>query len=263
MTRAETAQTIADMTLDWLKAEVDVSSREYDRNQPLNELKNARASLYLGYDNPSNSIANKSQGHLTRLRTSWWEGYTMSLDPDFDNHYQRDFQAAKLIFAGLMEVSGTYRDQCYVQARSQEDYQQLRNGAIGIDINQVVLERVERRLPADGDLGMSLLELSDLDFSREVSMDIGGLAVKMFCDRAERRLDFNKRRSESVRLMKIAQKHWLNFVVDGVLYTAKRHDGVLAAVPFLEPISITDQSGKLYYPLAEPVNWQKELPITI
>jgi hypothetical protein len=52
-----------------------------------------------------------------------------------------------------------------------------------------------------------------------------------------------------------AQRLWLDLTVDSIVLTAKLKSGDLGAVPFWEPISIGEQTGSLYYPLREPVDW--------
>jgi hypothetical protein len=67
--------------------------------------------------------------------------------------------------------------------------------------------------------------------------------------------DLGQPGSRSAQEMMDAQRQWLDFTIDSIVLAAKLKRGDLGAVPFWEPISITEQTGSLYYPLREPIGW--------
>lgn len=251
MNRVEAASgQISSTFYDWLKAEVDSSGIE--RNKILDNYDGAVEGLRGGWNHPKNFIARKVESHLARLPL-WFEAF--SLDPS------DDYQAARLVLAGLMQVSGSYRSQCYVEAQSKEDYLHRRKKAVGYEISQTIHEHLRTHLPSTGNFAKADISLDSLNEDRIEVERVGLQAVRALCARTQYGYDLGQEGSRSAREMLDAQHHWLNFATGCLTLVAKERDGNLAAVPFLEPRSITDQSGKLYYALASPVDWEQALAI--
>ena len=242
---------IGEAFYDWLEAEVITSSTEGDINTYLNDFTTIRGgekdgikikgALDGGWDDPKNYLARKLEAHNNRL-PHWFEAYTLAPDDDY--------QAARLSFAGLMQVSGAYRDQCYMEAVDGEDYMNKRQQVIGVDIVQSVADRLRHILPKSGDF--SLADVSPESFEDEMKRvsRIGELAVRKMCERARLGFDFSATDTPSSGALRVAQYEWLLLTTDAVALAAKTRGGRLEAVPFLEPRSISEQSDKVpHYPL--------------
>jgi len=229
---------IADVFYEWLKDEVNSSGT--DRNKFLDEHETAVEGLKSGWGSPHNYIARKLESHLDRLPI-WFEGFRLDSDDDF--------QAARVAFAGLMQVSGCYRDQCYVQAQDAEDYIQRRQMAIGIGHDMAVKMQLSYILPASGNFNRALIDPDTLGKSMQAVSGLGERAVKILASRVENGEDLKQESSPSVTQMKYAQLEWLKFATESVVLMAKQRKGFLSAVPLLEPKSISaDPPPKVVYP---------------
>ncbi len=248
------SEAISEAVYDWLEAEVATSSNPEDVNAVLNDYTSAIAGLHGGFEHPKNFTWNKAQSHISRLNSDF-EIFADTLPND--KYY--DKIAAKIIFDGLMQVSGSYRNQCYVEARDAEDYIERRQKAIGLNIANTVRNRLIDLVPQSGDFSSAKISVESLGERVKQVSQLGETAVKRLCSRAALGYDFGTPGSRSAQEMISAQYNWLNFALDSLILVAKYKDGDIAAVPFLEPISITEQSGSLYYPLAAPVNWAEVL----
>lgn len=246
----DAAANISTTIYDWLEAEVETSSKPDDPNSVLDDYTKAIAGLRGGFDHPYNFAWNKLNGHISRL-----EGWVRDLseidstDEDFDKF------AVKVTFGGLMQVSGSYRDQCYLEARGAEDYLERRKRVIGVNLTEVVINSLKWTLPENRQFAEAMIDLEDFDHRRDVVSTLGERSVKVMCNRVVMGQDLGQPDSRSAREMMDAQKLWLELTVDSIVLGAKLKNGDLGAVPFWEPISISKQSGELYYPLREPVNW--------
>lgn len=248
------SEAISTAIYDWLAAEVETSSQSGDVNEVLNDYSRARAGLRGGFDHKDNFPWQKVQAHANRLALDM-EAFATT--PPSDNYF--DKIASKIVFDGLMEVSGTYRIQCYFQATDPENYLERRRQVVGIDIGMSAVDRLVALVPSNGDFSASKITPESLAARSKEVAELGITAVKRVCSRAALEYDLGVPHSRSVEEMASAQYHWLNFSLDALLLIAKQKDGDLAAVPFLEPRSITEQSGQLHYPLAAPVNWAELL----
>jgi hypothetical protein len=247
----DAAANISSVVYDWLEAEVRTSSKPADVNAVLDDYTKAIAGLRGGFDHPYNFVWNKLNSHISRL-----EGWVSDLgtetspkDIDFDKF------AVKVTFGGLMQVSGSYRGQCYVEARGVEDYLERRARVINVNLTEVVMNTLTRRLPENGQFAEASIDLEELDHRRETVSNLGERAVKVMCNRVVMGQDLGQPGSRSAQEMMDAQRLWLDLTVDSIVLTAKLKSGDLGAVPFWEPISIGEQTGSLYYPLREPVDW--------
>ncbi len=239
---------VTDTYLDWLSAEV--ASSHVERNKILDDYDDAIQGLKGGWDHPKNFSARKVESHIDRLGP-WFEAFSLAQDDDY--------QAARIVFAGLMQTSGSYRNQCYVEAQDRSDYLVMRQDAIGINLENAVGNRLRTFLPATGDFSRAGISLEDLDQRRQEAEAIGLRAVKAMCARIVLGTDLHQRDSRAAREAQNAQYNWATFTTDALIYVAKNRGGTLADVPFLEPRSITDQSGTIHYPFREPINWAEVL----
>lgn len=238
---------VTGVCLDWLRAEV--ASSHVERNKVLDDYNDAIEGLKGGWDHPKNFSARKVESHIDRLGP-WFEAFSMAEEDDY--------QAARIIFAGLMQTSGSYRNQCYVEAQDRADYLLIRQEAIGINLENAVGNRLRTFLPGTGDFSKARISLEDLDQRRQDAEAIGLRAVKAMCARVVLGWDLRKKDTRAAREAQNAQYNWATFTTDALTYVAKNR-GSLAEVPFLEPRSITDQSGAIHYPFKETVNWAEVL----
>ncbi|MGH7157168.1 MAG: hypothetical protein ACREGG_03610 [Candidatus Saccharimonadales bacterium] len=246
----DTTANISTSIYDWLETEVMTSSRQGDVNEVLNDYTQAIQGLRGGFDHPKNFAWNKLNSHISRLE-GWLRDYSevSPEDKDFDTF------ASRITFGGLMQISGSYRDQCYIEAKSAEEYLERRQRVTGINLTNAIRNRLSDRLGDSVDFANVQIDIEELSRSFRKVSDLGTRAVKAMCSRAVIGYDFGQPDSRSAREMMVAQSHWLDYTVDSILVTAKLKQGDLGAVPFWEPISITEQSGSIYYPLRNPVNW--------
>lgn len=253
MNRVETSDAISSVFYDWLAAEVRMSHIE--RNQSLDKLSDALEGLHGGWEHPKNFTAIKHRSHVDDRYPLWWETYqsTTSEDP----HY--DLQSAQLIFNALMQVSGSFRNSCFIRARTQAHYLMLRHRAVGVVIPRVVGEVLGQEMTEDGNLEETGID--DMGFKKEIDRisGVGGLAVRRLCARREMGYIPRDRDYLSMQYMNLAQRRWLELATEGVVLAARNRGGDLSAVPFLEPRSITDQTGTIHYPFREKIDWAKVL----
>jgi len=247
----DTAANISTVIYDWLEAEVETSSRSDDVNIVLDDYNKAIQGLRGGFDHPLNFPWHKFNSHTDQL-SGWLKNLRNEVTPD-----DKDFDkfAVKVIFRGLMQVSGSYRCQCYVEARGPEDYLERRKRVTGINMTEVVMGNLSKRLPESGQFEDATIDLEALERRRSAVTELGERAVKVMCNRVLMGQDLGQPGSRSAQEMMEAQKQWLDLTVDSIILAAKLKEGDLGAVPFWEPISISEQSGSLYYPFREPVNW--------
>jgi hypothetical protein len=231
----EAGETIAQTFEDWLRAEVISSGIE--RNTVLDDYERALPGLKRGYDDQ-------------------WEAF-VTAPPE---HPKYDEMAAQISFYALKRVSGAYRDQCYLQAADPEidpdDYINRRQSrAIGVNnLPAVVNARLATHFLAndwdkEADFATASIDISELDRTRQKAIRIGHEAVTTMCARVAEGKDLHQEESKSVREMLDAQYNWLTLAVDCVTLAAKIKHGDLAAVPFLEPKSISaDPPPQVIYP---------------
>jgi hypothetical protein len=226
---------VAGVVHDWLVAEVESSSG--DRNQYLDDFSKWQQQIRLGYDDDRNWTSNKNRAHLDRLPI-WWQAY--ELDPLHDE------ASAKITFAGLIFISGAYRNQSYFQAQDADDYQARRAHGVGIDLESAVSTRLNTHLPRTGSFKTANITLETLDERRKQAAVIGEQTIKTVCARAYYGYDLGQENSRSVNEMKQDQYAWATFVTDAVTLAAKLRGGDLDAVPFLHPVNISDNPGVIY-----------------
>lgn len=237
---------ISAVIYDWLTAEFVSSSDPADVNAPLDNYQAAREGLAGGFDHKTNFTWGKHNGHMARLDIDF-EALASAepKDAGFDKF------AAKLVFDALMEISGTYRNQCYAEAESQEDYMERRRQIIGISIGETVRNRLIDLVPMDGGFAEARISIGTIGKEKDETIDAGTRSIKELV----RIMTDQEDPARGAQEMFKAQYVWLKLAVDSLILITKCKDGELAGVPFLEPRSIGEQSGKVWYPFREPLNW--------
>jgi hypothetical protein len=233
---------------DWLKKEVGSSAM--GRNAVLDNFKEWHASLLLPYDAPGNVNAGKNKGHYGRL-INWTDGMVEGYD-DFSQE-EADYMLARQMFCAQMYLSGLFRVACFLQAKDQEDYYRRRmeqRDHVGLDIDsrQAITSRLYRLydyIPDESfrpvltlsEVTSRTLELNDeqRDYVRE--LHISG------------KDDIGKEKSPTIDAIHNMEGKWVSHLVDYISFVASERGGQLAAVPFLEPKSISDDPQP-YYPFS-------------
>lgn len=231
---------------DWLAAEVASSSDPNDVNTILDDYETAIEGLKGGFDAEKNFTWKKHRGHMDRLPIDF---ENLASTPPEDSAF--DWFAGKVIFDGLMEISGTFRNQCYVEGISPEDYMERRQKIVSISVGNTVGHRLIDLVPMDGGFDDARISLEGMSKRLEDVIDVGSGVIKNLINIMTLGEDTTSAAAEMVA----GQYEWLKFTVDSLILVTKLKHGKLATVPFLEPRSISEQSGKLWYPLAEPIDW--------
>jgi len=248
MTNRSSEVRIAGVLADWLNDEVRSSGIE--ANAYLDDYDKAVEGLKNGPGHKFNYLASKHASHVEVRLPSAWQAFNESLEKDI--YEEREYQSAYLMFTPLMQVSGTYRAQCYMEAADVGDYMRRRLlRPAGVDLWQVAARRLDKWLPEPDNFGDSTITVEQLGLSLERASKIGGRVVSEVCQRAERNFDFGIEGSATARVLKSAQIEWASLAIDCITLAAKQRAGQLEAVPFLEPKSISaDPPPKVIYPLA-------------
>ena len=238
---------IAEVLDGWLNAEVRSSGVD---NTYLDDYKTAIEGLKGGYGHPKNFTAGKHESHVHIRLPQAWETFVMTLEPDTPEE-SRDYQSAWLLFTPLMQVSGTYRNQCYMEASNANDYLTRRmSRPTALDMRQVVSDRLRVWLPEPDNFADATITTEVLGRQLKLVSEAGSKAVKIVCARAAMKYDFGSEHSRSALAMIGAQSEWASFATDCVVLAAKIRNGELAKVPFLEPKSISaDPPPAVKYPL--------------
>jgi len=259
----ETTELITVAIRDWLEAEVVTSGESRNRYLDASD-KDAETAqkkhddimkrLALPFDDDNNWVANKHKGHVQQRVPHWIDFFEATAD----DPTKADFYAAQAGFAPLVSASGSYRVQCYLISKGPSEYAELRSKVAGVDLEKAVGETLKARNAVKS---FSAAEIS-FDGLRKV-FDYTYAQTEIYfrgmIARLEHGLDQSGEDSLSVKAMEKSQISFIKLATDCVIMAAKLRKGNLAAVPFLEPVSISDQSGNTYYPLAERVDWLKVL----
>lgn len=251
----EAGEEISAVIEDWLAAEVISSGTE--RNEVLDDYKKVLKTIDKGYGDDSNWIYNKHNSHVYVRMPIWWEAFlnTDPTDPTYDEW------SAKIAFNALMQMSGTYRNQCYLQAADPEinpdDYiNRRRSKPIGFNPINAVNDRLATHFLAEtwseeANFSKANIDIRKLDQKRQKTIRRGNESITTMLRRVADGKDLHQEKSKSVNEMLDAQYNWLTFVVDCVTFAAKVRDGELAAVPLLEPKSISAiPPPEVIYPFA-------------
>lgn len=231
---AGVAETITRGISSWLDQEAARSS--VDHNVYLDNLDRARRDLALSLDDTTSYQAAKPHSHHNRQRL--W-GEAMIADPS------NDFATARHIFNLLMQMSGSARNIRYFQAASQEDYleRKRRKNIAGIDVFGAVSAGIRKlRQPDSGSLVVPSAEEI-----QAVTLGQFEQKEKMLAELRNRvPEDFGKEESPAVTALQEEQRQWAQLVASSVLMAREYRSGDLAAVPVLEPKSISDEPQVIY-----------------
>jgi hypothetical protein len=253
------SEQIAQALDNWLKAEVVISGEsrnsyldasDQDRQVAEQTFADMRARFALPYDVDRNWNAAKDKSHQGRW-PGWLQGYTV--EP------KNEIATAQIGFAPLMSISGAYRSQCYIQASDQSDYLARRVNGIGIDIEAEVNAQLSEVLYR-GNFKGSKISFDGLTRLFDYTYAQGEIGIRAMIARLQRGYDLGEEDSRSVESMKSTQRRQVQLATYCIALAAKNRGGNLEAVPFLEPISISDQSGEPHYPLGQEVHWLRMLP---
>lgn len=216
------AEAITEAMEDWLLAEVEES--RIGRNAVLDNIYR-----------PNFIDGGKREGHFNRL-VLWTR--------QFANESHHDYMTARQLFATQMKLSGLFRIQCRILASSQEDYEQRRFGNypsginIGRQVNYHLNESAGSTDLASKTIGLERLVADTLRLNEEEYDSLGRLPNQT-----------NLRRIGNYIKLQRMQREWLDLSTDYIIYAAQVREGNLAAVPFLEPKSISE-NPQTYYPFA-------------
>ena len=257
------AENIASVFDDWLKAEVVTSGES--RNKYLDpqggdpekigaKFRLIRAQLAKPYDDDKNWAAQKDKSHQQQRVPLWAEFFEATAE----GHSEADWYAAQAMFAPLMTVSGSYRTECYLSSYSAEDYTDLRARGIGIDIEEAVSKSLEKQ-EVKKSFTASTITFSGLKRAYDYAYAQTEANFRALSARIGRPSVGYDPYTRSIQGMRESQFRHIQLATDCVIMAAKLRHGELEAVPFLEPVSITDQSRLTHYPLHEPVNWLEVL----
>lgn len=217
------AEVITEGVEDWLLEEVE-SSRT-GRNSVLDK------------HQPNLVDIRKVEGHYNRL-TAWTE--------QFAKESANDYLTARQLFAAQMHLSGLFRMQCQILARSQEEYEKRRFGSypLGINVskhvNDILTERFGK-FPVSSDLSQETVRLEQLVSATTELND------RNYSDLNKMSSYTRPRKAGTIIKLQRMQREWLNLSTDYILYAAQIRGGNLSTVPFLEPKSYSD-SPQVYYP---------------
>lgn len=231
----------------WLTQEVIES--DFGRNAYLSEFNKRRGDFYIPYDEDLNYMFQKAKSHHNRLVT-WIRQYSE------DELWRDDWHTAKLTFAPLMQISGSYRKQCYLEADGPQDYlrRRLLAGPTGINVHSAVAEEIEDPTT----VAMISTDPADrLARITERTLDVNDQNVvlqRAIHEWAAQRIlpsdgPIASPDDEPVVAMIKSQKLLTGLLVAHIAVAASFRDFNYAKVPFLEPKSISDVS-KVIYPLA-------------
>lgn len=253
------SEKIAVALYDWLWAEFIISGQSRNKyldakaDKPEEAQKrydDMRSKLALPYEDDLNWAAQKDKSHQQQRVPVWVELFEETSAGDL----KADFYAAQAMFAPLMTVSGSFRAQCYIEASTPVEYTFARSEAIGVDIEKPIYEQLIQR---NAGRNFSSAELSFNGLKKAFDYAYGQTEAyfRGMSARLASGADESAYNSLSVTAMKKSQVSHIKLATDCVIMAAKLRKGEAEAVPFLEPVSISDQSNNTFYPLRQRVNW--------
>lgn len=222
LTTESPAESITRVMNDWLSMEIMNSG--VNRNSYLNEA--------VGF--AENGLA-KNQAHFNRLEEFTETFATYPDNPDAIRNQ---------LFCVQMGLSGTFRTQCFILAKSADDYMERRNKGnfdalsdVDTAVTDHIVDRYGKPLTSS-DLPNVSVDVDDLitDTTRVNSFRYEALK-RMYEDPT--RNQGHKALFNTLRLSRL-QKLWMGLAVDYILYAAQLDDGHFDNILFLEPKTITE-----------------------
>lgn len=242
MNSIPTVEEIAGELNLWLATEI--VNADGGRNHYLSDFQDRRNDLFKSFDDPTNFQSQKAKSHYDRF-FQWVNPYTE------DDFRYDDWFAARLTFASLMEISGSYRKQCFLEAADEQDYLKRRYGRpIGIDMDEVVRKELDPiRLEATFELNEEERLRQIVNRSHDVnnkSLVLHKLLHTWAIAHPKDSGSIASGEAKPIVAMKDAQRMWAGLAVAHIVVAASFRDSDFGAVPLLEPKSITDVSQILY-----------------
>lgn len=245
LTQPGSTERVADVLQQWLADEI-VNS-DGGRNAYLSEYQDRRNDLFKPFDDQTNNQAQKAKSHYSRF-IQWVRPYK-----EFDFRSD-DWFAARLTFASMMNVSGSYRKQCFFESSDEADYLQRRyERPVAIDVHSIIANELS---PDSLQVVSEMDEDERLDHIIERSLRVNDESLHLHSSVHSWAMKHRKdsgsiatAEDEPVAAMKQAQTLWAGLAAAHIVVAASFRDGDLARVPFLEPKSITDVT-EVNYPFA-------------
>jgi hypothetical protein len=223
----------------WLREEVLESS------QGRNKIRDNYVEVRQSYSQPeerSSDVA-KTGGHYVRFN---------QLVAVYPEEYGSDYFIGKVLHHALMFVSGNFRTQCHLQAATQEEYNKLRfgrrkeyNGAAGVDILSAVHLGIEA-FRKFGTHDLQDVVTSSMRLNQDI-FDANSEIFRWHTANPGRAMDGLREDEGPVPAVKVCQRLAICLAAGHVRLASQLRDGLLEAVPFLEPKSITDASEQPLY----------------
>lgn len=229
---------IAAFFREWLQAEIIDS--DVGRNRVLSEFDRHIDKFFMDFDASDNQASRKTRSHNRRM-TGLLELYK---DRSFRGY---DEVIAKMGHHGLMMVSGAFRTESYLMARSADEYMGYRHthGPAGVDITGAVREGV-MNISGEGDAALDAV-LAMAEDANGHNLAVHRSVWEWVHDQDSQSLPLAALDSPPVVAMQEVQRGWLGVVAAHTVVAAELR-GDLARVPFYEPRSITDAG--MYFPFA-------------
>lgn len=236
---------VANVLSRWLTEEI--ANSDEGRNAYLSDYEDRRNDLLKPFSDPSNFQSQKAKGHYDRF-IQWVTPYKES------DLRSNDWFAARLSFACLMSISGSYRKQCFFEAANKSDYLRRRyEQPVGIDVRAVVADELD---PTKLHAVNAMDEDERLDYiierslrTNDESLDLHSFIHTWVIDHQKATGSIASAEDEPVVAMKEAQRLWTGLAAAHIVVAASFRSEDYSRVPFLEPKSITDAS-EVTYPLA-------------
>ena len=232
------AEAIADTVELWLADEI--LDADTGHNAILSEFIERKADLQKPYDDDTNFCAAKARSHYNRLGIMAEDWARLGAEGN-------DVAGSKYLFLGLMMISGNYRQQRLIEAKSADEYLEKRYARpIGINIGAEVKRGLVVHEPVLGLASDERLS-AGIELVRR-SNELNMLTHRGFYNRPEQLAHAGD--DYASELFVNMQKLWVVTTAIQVVIAASFRDGDFSRVAFPQPRSITYQNG-VDYPLAQ------------
>jgi hypothetical protein len=245
MAQVNRPEQITQALTNWLEQEI--INADTGRNAYLSDYQDRHDDLYKPFDDPTNLQALKTLGHHNRF-VHWVRPYAEA------GFAEDDWFAARITFACLMNISGAYRTQCFLESSNEADYTRRRyEQPSGIDIGAVAAD--ELRSPEtnalsamDPDIRLAHIIGRSLK-TNDRALALHKTVQPWIIDNHKAGSPLVTAQDMPVESMLQVQRLWTGLAVAHIVVAASIRDGDYQKVPFLEPKSITDVTN-VQYPLA-------------
>jgi len=235
----------------WLREEVRESNAGRNRildNSVIDEFAKTRRA-FMSDGSTNNMDSAKSRGHYDRFRLL----FSIVDEGTLGNN---DRLVGKIIHHSLMFVSGGFRSQCFLQAADAAEYAHLRfarnqetNGAAGVNIEGIVAGIDRDQLLGSRKQTVATI-IATSGRINELIYKAHGDIYDWFAANPTRVLDRLGDDEPPVQAALRCQEAGITLAASHMLVAAWLRTDGLAAVPILEPKSISDAARDPIYPLA-------------